>query len=39
MAKKAATKKAKSLKAKVSDLRALKSGTKVKGGVKLNTKV
>ncbi len=39
MAKKAATKKAKSLKAKVSDLRALKSGAKVKGGLKVNTKM
>lgn len=39
MAKKAATKKAKSLKTKVSDLRALKGGAKVKGGVKQNTKV
>ena len=38
MAKKAAKKKAKSLKTKVSDLRALKGAAQVRGGLKVNTK-
>jgi hypothetical protein len=39
MAKKAAKKKTKTLKAKVSDLRTLQGDSRIKGGLKGNTKL